>query len=302
MIPFVVWEHYGSFLLMSADRLVVYNRAQVVGRLVELGLIFSLVVSWGLGVAGALTAALLGQMVVASLGLRLLYRRAGGNLAVSLDLLRSLVRQGLRLHFSTAGSLLVSYVDILVVSHFLGTRDTGLYQFAVQLTSVVLVLPQAVAQVFYSRVAVHGPDGAWPEHRRVLVGLMACMILLSAVAAIVAPVAVQLAVGPAFLPSVPVFRILLLSVIGRTIGFAMAPQWIGRGLFWQASGITFTIGLLDVGLAILLVQSYGLVGAAAASVVAFSIGAVINFALALRIERRRRLASPTSHGLSPAQS
>lgn len=291
-IPFIIWEQYGSYLLMSIDHLAVYNRAQVAGRLTELGALVVLVGTLGFGIPGALLATLVGQAIVGTLGFRLLLQTSDYRLRIDYGLLRQLIRHGSRLHLSAIGALLVSYVDILVVSHYLGVKETGWYQLAVQFTAIMLVVPQAAAQVLYSRVAISGADGAWPHHRRVVGFVVGLMIVTASIAAIAAPLAIRLIVGESFLPAVPVFRILLLSVIGRTIGFTMAPQWIGRGLFLQASVVTLLIGILDICLAILLIPRLGIRGVALASVVAYSVGALVNGGLIFRIDRSLKARRP----------
>lgn len=284
-IPFVVWEQYGSFLLMSDDRLRVYNRALVIGRSMELSLVVLLVGVLHVGVGGALTALLVGQGTVAVLGMRDLFARAIGRVRFDGALLKSLIKRGGQLHLSAIGALLTSYVDVLIVQRYLGTAETGWYQMSVQLVSVLLVVPTAASQVLYARMSATGPDGAWPQQRRAILGLLGALGLLACLGALLAPLAVSLVLGASFLPVVGVFRVLLLSVGGRAAGLLLAPQWIGRGLFWQASLATCLIGLFDVGLALILVPRFGMMGAAWASVGAYSIGALVNLVFAWRIDR-----------------
>lgn len=287
-VPFVVWEQYDSYLLMSIDRLPVYNRAQVLGRSAELALVVMFVALLGYGVKGAIVGDVIGQATVSTIGIRVLLRRAEYRLGFDGTLLWRLLSAGVRLHFSAVGTLLVTYVDVLIIQRYLGARETGLYQLAVQGATLMLVLPQAAAQVMYSRVATLGPDDAWPHQRSVIVGLLALLAAGGGAAALLAPVVIPSVVGAEFLPTVPIFRVLIFSVLGRALGFMMGPQWIGRGLFWQASFVTVAIGLLDVALALVLVPRVGVFGAAYASVTAYTIGAAVNGALGWHIGRRLR--------------
>lgn len=282
-LPFVIWEQYGGFLLMSIDRLAVHNRAQIVGRTLDLVLLVIGVKALGYGVRAALAASVLGQAAVAMYGVPTLWR-ASGRLRPDRSVIRRLLRGGVQLHLGAVGALLVSYVDVLVVQHYLGARETGYYQLAVQFAAVMLIVPQVVAQVFYARVAVHGADGAWPEQRRMIGYLLLLLAVGCAVAALAARTIIEITVGHAFVPAVPVFQVILVSVLGRAVGFVMAPQWIGRGLFWEASLVTLALGICDVGLAIVLVPRLGVMGAAYASVIAYSTGALVNLVLALRID------------------
>jgi O-antigen/teichoic acid export membrane protein len=298
-LPFVIWEQYGSYLLMSIDRLPVYNKAQVAGRSLELLLVCVLVGVLGAGVNGALSASFVGQATVSLLGLRVLLRAGAeaGGVRAELPMFRRLLAGGLRLHLGAVGALLVSYVDVLVVQHALGAHETGLYQLAVQVCAVLLVVPQAAAQVMYSRVAVEGADRAWTHHRKILIGIPLLVAVAGGLAALLAPWVVPLTVGEKFIDVVPVFRVLVLSVVGRAIGFVMGPQWIARGLFWQASAITLALGASDVLLAMILAPRAGIVGVAWASVGVYTVGAIINLVFALRISRGLARAP---HLLDPA--
>jgi PST family polysaccharide transporter len=104
-------------------------------------------------------------------------------------------------------------------------------------------------------------------------------------AAAAAPV-VKLVGGTEYASAVAVLQILLLTVIGQTFAVVMAPQWIGRGLFWQASLLTLATGALNVVLNLLVIPRYSMVGAAWVSVVTYLFAMVFNLVFAIRIDRR----------------
>ena len=92
------------------------------------------------------------------------------------------------------------------------------------------------------------------------------MTLLGAMSAVAAPWIIPLVMGKEFLPAVPVFQVMLLNVFGMTISAIMSNQWIGRGLFAQASLITLTVGVLNFAANCLLVPRYGMYGSVAATI------------------------------------
>src|SRR5207244_12714520 len=63
-LPFLVWEQYGSALLMALGRISVYNRAEIVGRSVGIAMIVLLVLLAGAGISGALVALIIAQAMV----------------------------------------------------------------------------------------------------------------------------------------------------------------------------------------------------------------------------------------------
>lgn len=287
-LPFFIWEHYGSALLTAIDRLGLYNRAQVVGRTAGLVLVVVLLIGLGGGITGVLVALLVSQMIVAGAGIQALWSQAGGPIRVDLDTVGALLRGGVRLHLNAVGTFLVTSADILMIQHFRGIEETGHYQLAVQLMSIMLVVPQAACLVLYGHVARLGSDAAWIHNRRVLAVLTPVVIGFAGAAAVLSPWVIPLVMGDAFEPAVPVFRLLLLALIGQTFSVLMAPQWIGRGLFVQASALSLGVGLSNLGANLVLIPRYGMYGAAYATIGTYGIGVFCNILLALWIERKVR--------------
>src|SRR5207247_444456 len=83
-----------------------------------------------------------------------------------------------------------------------------------QMTTAMQVVPMAVVIVAYSLVAREGADGAWPEHRRLIVQTMLYAAVAAAVAYALAPTVVPLLAGRGFAPAVPRFRIPAFSISG----------------------------------------------------------------------------------------
>lgn len=285
-LPLLVWEQYGSSLLMAVDRLPVYNRAQVIGRSVGVPLAVLFVVGLGWGVGGALLAILVAQAVVATAGVRVLWGLAGRRVVIEGATTRGLLVGGAKLHLNAVGTFLFTSVSVLIVQYYRGAEETGFFQLAVQLVAVLLVVPQAAAMVLYSEAARDGVDRAWPATLRVLVRLTVAMTALVAIAALVSPWLVPFVVGNDFRPAVPVFQLLLLAIVGQTFSAVMAPQWIGRGLFWQVSAASLATGLATVAASLYLVPRHGMIGAAWATVAVYTLSVLGNGAFGVWVHRR----------------
>jgi O-antigen/teichoic acid export membrane protein len=290
-IPFLVWEQYGSAMLTAVGRISIYNRAEVVGRTLGVVAIILLVGVAALGVPGAMLALLLSQAVVAGMGSIFLIRLAGQGLSFQRSALRELLIGGLKLHFNAIGTFLFTNAAVLIVQSLRGPHETGAFQIVVQLMTVGLLIPQAASLVLYGEVARDGPDGAWPANRRVLLGLTAIMAGVVAVGFLIAPVVVPLLFGHNFDSAVPIFQVLVFGLIGQTFSAVMAPQWIGRGLFWQASVLTLTLGLCNVVACFLLVDAYGMKGAAYSLLGVYTVSVIGNGVMAVWVNRRAAVAA-----------
>jgi O-antigen/teichoic acid export membrane protein len=261
-LPFLVWEQYGSLLLMALGRVNVYNRAEIVGRTVGIVLIVVLVAFAGAGVSGALIALIVAQVTVAAGGLRYLIRRAGSTMKLTRGALREILAGGAKLHLTAVGTFLFVNASVLIVQSERGSTETGLFQVVAQLMTVALIVPQAASMVLYGEVARLGPNGAWSTNRRVLLHLAPLMVGVAVIASITAPALIPLVLGAAFSRAVPVFQLLAFALVGQSFSALMAPQWIGRGLFWQASALTLVSGICNVIVSFPLVSAYGMKGAA----------------------------------------
>lgn len=91
------------------------------------------------------------------------------------------------------------------------------------------------------------------------------METVAGLGALAAPIIIPLVAGRAFAPSVGVFQLLLLGLIGMSVTTVMGPQWIGRGLLWQTSAITLVEAGLNFTLNCVLVPRYGMFGSVAAT-------------------------------------
>jgi O-antigen/teichoic acid export membrane protein len=287
-LPFLVWEQYGSWVLIAVGKLSFYNRREVFGRTLGVLLIVLLVGVAGAGVIGALVALLIAQTVVAGAGWRYLSRLAGGRLELEWPMLRGMVADGLKLHFNAVAAFLFAEAAILIVQSIRGPAETGPFQVAVQLMTVAILIPQAASMSLFGEVARLGPNGAWPAARRVLLILTVVMAGVGMVGYVLAPTVVPLLFGDGFKSAVPVFQILVLGIVGQTFSSVMASQWIGRGLFWQSSLLSVTLGICNVVACILLVHAYGMKGAAYSLLGVYTISILGNGVMALWVDRQVR--------------
>jgi len=157
-----------------------------------------------------------------------------------------------------------------------------------QLTIALQVVPMAVAVVAYTHVARDGADGAWREHRRLVLQTMIYAALAVAGAYLFAPILVPLLAGRGFAPSIPLFRILTLSVFGMSLGAVMVPQWVGRGFFLRATALSLGTGLLSIIANLLVVPRYGMYACAWVTVISYSVHMFGNMAFLWWIESRAR--------------
>lgn len=283
MLPFMIWEQYSSSLLTALERLDIYNRYLIIGRTLALITIITLVYFGDFGVPGFIIGTVTGQIIICFGGLLMLYRLAGGLQYPSRHEISIFLKGGAKLHLNSIGVYLFTAADILMINYYIGTEETGFYQLGAQLMGVMLIVPQAASLVIYGKVSNLGADKAWNDQKKLLRQVLALMIVISLIAGSTAEWWIIWIVGEAFTPTIDIFRWQLLALIGMAFSTLMAPQWIGRGLFWQSSLLTVVIGIGNLTANSILIPKYGMYGAIWALIGVYSFAILSNGILYLWI-------------------
>ena len=274
MLPFLIWEEYGSSLLILANRLRTYNAAQFIGRTAGLAALVILIVWMDTKVIGAMLAQVSGQAILASMGFFALFSMTPSRPFFSAFEAKALLGGAAKLHLNTVGSVLLAQSTILMLSHLATREDVGWYSLSYQTVSVLLIIPQSVTLVLYSRMAEAGPNGIWPEQKKIMIRVLAFLAMLSLVAYSAAPWLVLIA-GDEFSPSVDLFRLLLPVLSGMSLAQLMTNQWIGRGFFLPTTILTLGTALLNILLNYFLIPRFGVNGAAWSMIAVYAGLAVI---------------------------
>jgi len=260
MVPFLIWEEYGSSLLALSSGLRMYNTAQFIGRTAGIAVLVVLIVILDGKLLGAIIATVSGQVILAVICLWALVSMVPAKLLFDRAEAKSLLSGSARLHLNTIGSFLLAQSTILMLNQMATPEDVGWYALAFQTVSVLLIIPQAATLVLYSRMAEQGPDGIWPEQKKIILRMMGFLTVLTVGAYFAAPGLVLLA-GNAFTPSVDLFRMLLPVPLGMSLAQLMTNQWIGRGFFLTTTTLTLATALLNIVLNYLLIPVFGVRGA-----------------------------------------
>lgn len=130
--------------------------------------------------------------------------------------IRRMLRQAMPLFGATILSLLFHRMDLLMLGKLVSEDQVGLYAAAVKIIDVTVLLPRILATAVYPalrRQRDHDPD----EMRRVIgestrLSLLACSVAGLGVW-LVAPLALRVTPGPAFLPATFVLQLLSWGIV-----------------------------------------------------------------------------------------
>lgn len=249
-----------------------------------LSVLLVVVLLWG--AEGRILAQILTACVFGLLALLLLYR---DRLLVfwswqSEDVI-DVLRFGVPLLPHVVGGVLLLYVDRMVITREIGLAATGTYMVAFQVSAAAMLVFSAINNAYvpwlFERLA---QDDAVEKRRIVRYTYLwfLTISLASALAFLIGPFLVTLIAGNAYAEAGSVIGLL---VLGQVFGgmYLMVTNYIFYSKKTGALSLaTLLAGLANVGLLLILVPSYGIVGAAMAFAAAMGMRFVLTWVLAAR--------------------
>ena len=211
-----------------------------------------------------------------------------GRLTVDRETVRALLSFGVRSHLGNVSSTLNSRMDQLLISAFLSPTKLGLYVVAVTLGSATSLVGSSVALIALPRTAGASPEARRQLTRRLSLQVGACSVAVTLPIFAFAPMLLSDLFGAEFAGAGNVARVLLVASVIYGVSRVLGGILTGFGQpLDQGVGELVALSVTAASLAILLPR-FGLIGAAAASLLAYS----VSFAWMVMRLRRRLAESP----------
>ncbi len=282
-LPLQLLISYFSGILQGQQRIKTLSALQVLQSAAML--LWGAVLLLGLhsGVSGGALAVVLAWALNLALLMALL-RREGVRFRPRWDrqALRATMNYGLRGYIGTLLQYFNYRLDTFLVNYFIGAAQVGLYSVAVTLAELLWYLPHAVGFVIMPKAASSDARAMNAFTPRVLLVTLGLTLLGGLGLALVGPWLIRWIFSPAFSAAYPALLWLLPGVVLLGAGKVLTNEIAGRG-FPHYNAISSAVTLLvTVALDLTLIPRSGIVGAAQASTVAYSLG----FGLALFFYRR----------------
>ena len=255
-------------------------------------LILSILLVWALewGLKGAFLGPVAAGLVAVPLGLRL--ARGSFGLTFSSQALREMLTFSLPMVFSSVGYILSIYLDRLVIKELLTFEDVAVYGVGFRIAGMVMLLMSglqgAVSPMIYAHHAVAETPGRVAQMLRIFspVALVFCGGL-----SVFSPELLFVFATPAYNEAVLVIPFLTASILLVRF-YIFAP---GMGLAKKTmlyASLNISMGALNLCLNYLLIPIWGIMGAAAATLVS----ACVSFAAIMYYSQRYY---PVPHRFGP---
>lgn len=286
-LPFSLLNGLLLNILQGLRRIREVNIANLAQSLltVTATVVFVILLGWGL--AGAVVATWIGAGAALTTAVHFL-RREGGDFLPrwNASVLRPTVSYGLRGHIGNIFQFLNYRLDTFIVNFYLGPTGVGFYGSAVSLGELLWQFPNAVGFVIFPKSSASRPEEMNRITPRILKITLGITALSAAALALVGPFLINLIYGSAFAPSYLPLLALLPGIVLMGGGKVLANEIAGRGYLHYNSinaGLSLILTLI---FDLTLIPRYGVVGAAAASSLAYSAFFLVALVFYLRVSRR----------------
>jgi O-antigen/teichoic acid export membrane protein len=190
-------------------------------------------------------------------------------LKLDAQVFRRMLRSGIKFHVPAVAGIIIFRADLLLVNHFRGATEAGVYAVASQMGNLLMLLPAIIGTLLFPRVASQ-PDLTGGLTMRATRHTAFVMLVLC-LAAIPLSFALPIVYGSAFKESSLLLLILLPGVYLIGIESVMVQHFNGLGLPAAIPVFWLITVFVNVTLNLILIPSLGAIGAAIVSTLTYSL-------------------------------
>ena len=271
-IPFQLLTLIGLNILLAIGKVKEFNLLDLAGQSFVLinAVVVLLVLNSGLDALVTLNTA---ASIVVSLAVALLLALSARSLVQSkwradISLLRRMITYGLKFHVSILAGVIMLRADLLVVNHFRGPAEAGVYSVASQFGLLLMLLPGVIATLLFPRVTAE--QDARGETTCLVTRYTTFIMFLCCLAAVPFSLLLPVLYGAAFSDATRLLLILLPGVYLMGLESVLVQHFNALGLP-RAIPVYWVVTLvLNVVLVFALAPRYGALGAAIASSISYA--------------------------------
>jgi O-antigen/teichoic acid export membrane protein len=271
-IPFQLIALIGLNILLAVGKVREFNLLDLVGQSFVLINAMLVIILLKRGLATLVTLNTIASILI-SIGVALLLAISAKNLVQSrwradISLLRRMIGYGLKFHISILAGAIIIRADLLVVNHFRGAAEAGVYSVASQFALLLMLLPGVIATLLFPRVTTE--QDARGETTCLVTRYTTFMMFLCCLAAVPFSLLLPLIYGPAFSDATALLLILLPGVYLMGLESVLVQHFNALGL--PRAIPLYWLGTLALNLVLVfaLVPRFGASGAAIASSISYA--------------------------------
>lgn len=289
-LPIALLATFTTGIVLGRQAVRLYAAVNITQVLAYSVLLVVLVAVLGFGLPGALFIFLV-TVTMQSVGFLIgSFRRT----AVSPDgddvSVRDLFRFGLRLYPGSMTHFFSYRADVFILAALLAepSAPLGYYSMAVSMAEMVFFFPNAVGTLLFPHVAGSATEDS---ARQVPMVSRVTLMVTAAFGLALVPVATVLIPTflPAFVPALAALYILLPGVVALSVTKVLAGYVSGLGRTGLTSSVHLSAFLLNVAVNLFFIPRFGILGAAAASLISYTVSSIAFSVIAARLAGARAL-------------
>jgi len=271
-IPFQLITLIGLNILLAVGKVREFNLLDLAGQSFVLinAVLVLILLNRGLGTLVMLNtaASILVSVVVATLLVLSARTLAQSQWRADMSLLRRMIAYGIKFHISILAGAIMLRADLLVVNHFRGSEEAGVYSVASQFALLLMLLPGVIATLLFPRVTAE--QDARGETTCLVTRYTTFIMFLCCLAAVPFSLLLPVLYGAAFSGATQLLLILLPGVYLMGLESVLVQHFNALGLP-RAIPVYWVITLvLNLCLVFTLVPRFGAQGAAIASSISYA--------------------------------
>ncbi len=282
IIPVLLTESYLYGVLQATDRFRVYNTRLLAESILTLTGMAVVLLWWRLGLPGALAVVVSIRVAMAVWVVVTIHRTSPLTWRFDGDLFRRMLRYGLKSHVQIIASHFHFKADIYLLAYFLDPARVAFYVIAARLAEHILYVPQSLGLALFPRLAGSQEEQA---HRMTAAACRQTLLVTALLAAFVTLVGRPLIVawyGQAFAPAAQPLGYIAVGIVMMSLYVLLSRNFTSRDR--QRINIIAAYLALGGNLALncVLIPRHGIVGAAVATMISYSLAAVLLLGFFLR--------------------
>jgi len=186
---------------------------------------------------------------------------------IDLSIFKRMLGTGIKFYIAIVAGLIIVRADLLIVNHFRGRAEAGVYAVASQLANLLMVLPAVIVTILFPKVAA-SDDKQGILAMRVTRHTSLLMFIICA-ATVPLAFALPAVYGNAFSDSTIQLLILLPGIYLLSVESVLAQQFVALGVPATISVFWILTAVLSVTLNLILVPKFGARAAAIDSTISY---------------------------------
>ncbi len=271
LIPVQIFFVFFINILLGLQKFKQYNFFMILQSLILFFLIFSFLKGFNLSIKHAIIATIISFIAGTGTLLPQIHKHTGKpEFSFKNNIIRNFAVYGLKSYTGNIFAFLHYRIDQFIINILLNPAAVGFYSISAAFSEKILIISQSAATVVFPRISSETDKKRLKEFTPMICRTVLLLTLLSAIIiAVSGKWIIVFFFSEKFMDSVLPFRILLIGTVVMAGAKILANDIAGRGKPEINTYITIGSVFLNIILNLFLIPSFGIVGAAWATVISY---------------------------------